>query len=187
MATAPDGTIYVAWQRVGAGGASFSLAYSASRDGGKTWSNPKSIGPAILGQPSEGHNNILAEPALSVLADGTVGIAFYDHRDNDITNLIPRRTDYRLRTMDASGTYLGQRHLAGPFDRSTAPDFKGRRSTEPFFAGGFIGDRQGMVPTESGFALSVVLASPLPDANFALSHEPSNGNAATDVFFIQAP
>lgn len=35
------------------------------------------IGPAIPGLPSEGSNNILAEPALSVLADGTVGIAFF--------------------------------------------------------------------------------------------------------------
>lgn len=183
VATSADGTVHVAWQRAGADGA-FSLMHTESTDG-TSWSAARTIGPAIPGSPSEANNRGLAAPALAVAQDGTVAVGYYADRHDGIFG--PRGTAYRLRKLDPSGDYLGDQQLAGPFDRTTAPDINGNRADHPFYAGGFIGDYQGIAPIDGGFGLTFVLAQPLEQANFTLSHEPENGNTPTDVYFAWVP
>lgn len=159
--------------------------YTDSTTGGASWSEALPIGPGIHGSPSEGNNRGLAALALAVAQDGTLGVGYYADRHDE--SLAPRRTDYRLRKLDPSGDYLGDQHVAGSFDRRTAPDANGNRADHPFYASGFIGDYQGMVPIDRGFGLSFVLAQPLEQANFTLSHVPESGNTPTDVYFAWVP
>ncbi len=75
------GTLYVVWQDSRfSGGTRDEVAFSQSSDGGFTWSAPIKINrtPAT----SNPRNQQAFTPAVRVSADGTIGVTYYDFRNN---------------------------------------------------------------------------------------------------------
>lgn len=135
----------------------------------------------------------MATPTLALTANGTLGLAFYDHREDDSRSKLPMTTSYWLRTSrDGGATWSPDQRVAGPFDQSGAPDFDGTLSsgslgdTDPMYTQGMLGDYQGMAPMGGAFGLTFVLSRPLPGGSFALTPTDSHGNPdPTDLFFAR--
>jgi len=156
------GRVYAVWQD-----GSFSgpprgkehsgIAFSQSLDGGLTWSPKIQINQVPATQAFT--------PSVAVAADGTVGVTYYDFRNNTPAPGLP--TDYwfvhcHAATQDCTnpGSWSSETHVAGPFDMETAPDA----------AGYFVGDYEGLARSGNAFV-----------AFFAMAN---NGNLAnrTDIF-----
>jgi len=106
------------------GGARDGIAFSRSTDGGLTWSAPVGINsvPAVQA----------FVPAAYVRNDGTIGVTYYDLRNN--TNdpaTLP--TDLWL-VRSADGVIWTETHVSGPFDLAVAPNARGL----------FLGDYQAL-------------------------------------------
>jgi hypothetical protein len=77
---------------------------------------------------------------VAVTTSGRVGITYYDVRRDNLHDT-PFTTDYWATTTSDGVHFAVDRHLAGPFDLSTAP-----------FAGGlFIGDYEGLAASGNAF------------------------------------
>ncbi len=124
-----NGALYAVWQDARfSGGDHDSIVIARSRDGGVTWSAPAPVN-ANLDIPA-------FTPTLTVLQDGTVGVAYYDLPQAGSSTYQP--TDFWLATSRDLVTWQRTR-LAGDFDLRIAPD-----------AGGlFLGDYQGLVGSNS--------------------------------------
>ncbi|HEX8099842.1 MAG TPA: sialidase family protein [Actinomycetota bacterium] len=120
------GALYVAWQDLvfKANGKRYSgIFFSMSRDGGERWSKPVRINQpsAALADP----NDQAFIPALHVASDGTVGVSYYDFRQN--TDAESVSTDYWLARCTGRSQPCTDRqswseeHVAGPFDMEMAP------------------------------------------------------------------
>lgn len=157
------GSIYVTW-----GDGRFSsfahddIALSRSNDGGLTWSVPVKVNQTPV--PTSA---FLATPAVT--RDGTVGVSYYDFRNNTQSKTtLP--TDVWLVHCHAAaanctdaGSWTSETHLMGPFDLDTAPIARGL----------FVGDYEGLVASGTSF-LAVFVAT-------------NSGNLAnrTDVFAVR--
>jgi hypothetical protein len=151
FASGPNGTLVAVWQDARfSGGARDGVAFSRSVDGGSTWSVPAQVNavPAVQA----------LLPAVAVRADGTIGVLYYDMR-NDTADPATLRVDVWL-TTSKDGVAWAERHVAGPFDFNFAPVAEG---------GLFVGDYQGLVSANGQFA-----------ALFA--HTNNDVNNRTDVF-----
>ncbi len=128
-AAGPDGNLYAVWQDSRfSGGAHDDIAFSMSSDGGVTWSSPLK-----LNQSPSGVQAFTA--AISVSADGTVGVTYYDFRNN--TPAPGLTTDYWVVHCHGGCTSAGnwsETHVDGPFNLEAAP----------FARGYFTGDYQGL-------------------------------------------
>lgn len=154
MAAAPDGSLHVVWQDARFTGARDSIAYTRSADGGLTWTAPVRVNadPGV----------VAFLPQVHVLANGTIGVAYYDFR-SDTPDPTTLPTDYWL-ARSTDGVNWTETRVAGPFDLTFAPD-----------AGGlFLGDYMGLQGAGTTF-LSL--------------HVRTTGNLAnrTDVFFTRVP
>jgi hypothetical protein len=156
------GRVYAVWQD-----GSFSgpprgkehagIAFSQSLDGGQTWSKKIQINQVPATQAFT--------PSVAVAADGTVGVTYYDFRNNTSAPGLP--TDYwfvhcHAATQDCTNpnNWSSETHVAGPFDMETAPDANGY----------FLGDYEGLARAGNSFV-----------AFFGMTN---NGNLAnrTDIF-----
>ena len=107
FAGGPDGLLAAVWQDSRfSGGARDGVAFSRSLDGGATWSPPVQINsvPAVQA----------LLPAVTVRADGMIGVLYYDMR-NDTPDLATLLVDVWL-TTSGDGVTWSERHVAGPFD-----------------------------------------------------------------------
>jgi hypothetical protein len=154
-----SGKLYAVWQDGRwSGGTSSSIAFSQSTDGGRTWSAPVEIDAAPSGVNA-------FTPSVAVAADGTVGVAYYDFRNNTADPGLP--TDYWFTSCDASCANPAswqEIHVNGPFNMENAPVARGY----------FLGDYQGIATAGNAFSLlfartgltpntaDVVLAKALP-------------------------
>ncbi len=169
LAVAPDGTLYAVWQQHTPagnnvnGGAIINVA--RSQDLGDTWSTIEKMNlpsPVLL-------------PEIAVAGDGTVGVAFYDLR-NDVLADTPLTTDLWLRYSQDRGENWKEVRLAESFDMRTAPvDSGGGRY--------MLGDYGGMVGFPRGFGVLAAVAEPLAkkDPNCC----PNGVHGQSDVFFIR--
>lgn len=132
----PTGTLYVGWQDSRfSGGARDGIALSMSVDGGLSWTTPVQVNRVPGTQAFT--------PALAVAPDGTLGVTYFDFRDNTGADSLP--TGYFLATT-TDGVSWTERRVAADFDITSAP-----------FAGGwFLGDYQGLKADDNGFALFFV-------------------------------
>jgi BNR repeat protein len=134
-AIAPDGTVYVASESSSSPTAG-AVDVSTSRDGGRTWTSA----------PLPGVSAFAFEPAIAVDSRGTVGLLWYDIRDDRPGDGELTTDVWFARSRDRGATWR-QEHLAGPFDLRTAPN-------------GRLGEYQGLVGLRRGFAGVVTLAGP---------------------------
>jgi len=153
-----SGAIYAVWSERGlSGGARVDLAMSASTDGGRSWPAPLRIDQTPNDAPA-------FAPTVAVLPDGTVGVSYYDLR-NDGPYEPAIATDYWFETCRSGCADLAnwsETHVAGPFDLRPAP-----------FAGAlFLGDYEGLAGGPRGFALL-----------FAQTHS-SLSERPTDIYFV---
>lgn len=119
-----DGSAYVAWQDVG-GPAKGRIKIARTDDGGLTWTDPMPVGRS----PKDAFL-----PGVAVAADGTVGVVYYDFR-NDTPRDGRSDADVWFAWSTDRGRSWAERHLAGPFDFERAPVSLGRG----LFLGDYIG------------------------------------------------
>ena len=132
------GTLYVVWADGRfSNGAHDDVALSRSTDGGLTWSAPIKINQTT-------NNAAALTPSVYVAANSTVGVAYYDFRNNTPAAGVP--TDYWIiRCKSASACTntadWSETHVAGSFDIETAPISRGY----------FLGDYEGLTSVGSDF------------------------------------
>ncbi len=132
IAAGPNGEVYVAWQDARfSGGLHDAIALSRSHDGGLTWTAPVRV---------NGAPTVPAfTPSLHVAPDGTVGVSYYDLRNDTAT--APLSTDAWLaRSRDGGATWTDLR-IGETFDLAQAP----------FANGLFVGDYTGLVSAGGRF------------------------------------
>ena len=104
-------------------------------------------------------NAFAFEPAIAVDSRGTVGVTWYDLR-NDRPGDAVLSVDSWFAHSDDGGTSWQQTHLAGPFDLRSAP------------RGGWIGEYQKLTALDGrGFGAIFTIRTPLAK------------NGPTDIFF----
>ena len=152
------GNAYVVWQGTSSPSAPSddTIYLSRSTDGGATWSTPTKVNQTPNGAAA-------FMPSVHVAADGTVGVTYYDLRNNDAGPGLP--TDvWIVHSHDAGATFGFEARIAGSFDYTIAPD-----------AGGyFLGDYQGLGSIGDAFA-----------PFFAAANDGNTANR-TDIFFTTA-
>jgi hypothetical protein len=130
-----SGAVYVVWEDSRFAGTHNDIALSKSSDGGLTWSSPIRVNQSPAGVTA-------VTPSVDVRPDGTVGVTYYDLRNNtpDPATL---PTDYFFVHSHNGGATWSDEVKITPtsFDYTTAPVARGR----------FIGDYQGLANDGSGF------------------------------------
>jgi hypothetical protein len=145
MAAGPGSMLAVTWQDARfSNGDHDSIAYASSSDGGKHWSAPRRIN-SVPGAPA-------FTPTVAVLGDGTVGITYYDFRNDTAAANLP--TDYWF-TSSSDGVHWSEQHITGPFDLALAPDALGL----------FVGDYQALGTVSDTFVPFFVQTNDAGTAN----------------------
>ena len=152
-----NGNLYIVWQDSRfSGGAHDDIAFSMSTDGGFNWSAPVKVNQTT--------NNAAAFTAsVQVAANGTVGVTYYDFRNNTPAVGVP--TDYWFINCPGgdctNSANWSETHIAGSFDMETAPISRGF----------FLGDYEGLTSIGSDFVPFFI--------------QTNSGNTAnrTDAFF----
>jgi hypothetical protein len=77
-----NGNLYAVWEDGRFSNFQYNdIAFAMSADGGLTWSAPIRVNQTPLNIPPLDRQSFL--PAMAVLADGTIGVSYYDFRFND--------------------------------------------------------------------------------------------------------
>ena len=129
-----SGKLYVVWEDSRfSGGVHNDIAMSTSTDDGKNWSTPVRVNQTPTG--------VMAfTPAVDVLPNGTVGVAYYDIRNNTPTPGLSN--DYFIATSaDGGGSWSETRLTPVSFDDTLAPIARGY----------FLGDYQGLANDGTSF------------------------------------
>jgi hypothetical protein len=151
-AVAPDGTVYIAFEDSTSATAG-AIGILRSRDGGRSWTSATL--PGVRG--------FAFEPAIAVDAHGTVGVTWYDLRNNRPGDALS--ADVWFAYSGDRGRSWRQTQVAGPTDLRTAP----------LPAHNFVGEYQGLagLPRGRGFAAVFTLAAPQAK------------DGPTDIFFAR--
>jgi hypothetical protein len=148
------GAIYVAWADGRfSGGAHNDIALSKSTNGGRSWSTPAKVNQSPPGVAA-------FTPSVDVLADGTVGVTYYDLRNNTSDPSTLPTDHFIVLSQNGGTTWQEARITPSSFDYTTAPD--GPR-------GYFLGDYEGLANNGSAFKVLFVQTN-------------SNLNNRTDAF-----
>ena len=129
---APGAGMVVVWQDGRfSSGAYDGVALSRSSDAGQTWSAPVEVNRVPSAQAFT--------PSVAVLADGTIGVTYFDFRNNTAGGSA-LTTDYWFAS-SSDAVHWSEQHISGSFDLRLAPD-----------AGGlFLGDYQALAVVANVF------------------------------------
>lgn len=136
-----DGTLYIVWQDARETGYD-QIVMSASADGGLTWTTPQRVSQTPPADEEEPDGNQQAFiPQVYVLDDGTVGVLYYDFRNNDAGDDVLETDAFLVHCDDPAvdaddlcgGTWQEVRVTPESFDMRAAPVAGG------FFLGDYIG------------------------------------------------
>ena len=150
-AASPDGNVYVVWERQSSP-TSGAIDVATSTDGGHTWGV----------SPLPGVSAFAFEPSVAVDSHGTVGVTWYDLR-NDEPGDDALTADVWFADSTNAGASWQQTHVAGPTDLRTAPLAAHNR----------VGEYQGLAAFRTGFAAIFTLAAPQAK------------DGPTDIFFAR--
>jgi hypothetical protein len=142
-----NGRLYAVWQdaRFNNNQAD-AIAFSQSVDGGLTWSVPIKVNKTPTTIPTG--NQQAFTPSVHVAADGTIGVTYYDFRENISTT--PLLTDYFIvHCHPANGSCTSSANW-GAETRLTNVSFDMRQA--PFAGGFFTGDYEGLASDGNDFA-----------------------------------
>ena len=134
-----SGKLYVVWDDDLPDGID-KIYFSESADGGLTWSAPVKINKTPTNIPALDQQAFTA--TVKVAADGTVGVTYYDFRNN--TSAPGLTTDYWFVHCHGACTNpanWAETHVAGPFDEEQAA----------YARGFFLGDYEGLVTIGNTF------------------------------------
>ena len=148
-----SGKVYVVWQD-GRFSGKGEVTFSQSTDGGASWSAPARISGAPGVQSFT--------PGVAVAADGTVGVSYFDFRNNVVGG--GATTDLwfaHCHSSCSSAAGWTSTHAAGPFNIENAPVARGY----------FLGDYQGITASGQSFLL--------------LDAVPGNAPNTSDVVFTK--
>jgi hypothetical protein len=147
------GTLYAVWADARfSGGLRDEVAFSKSSDGGLTWSMPIKINQTpAASNPLDGQAFL---PAIDVGGDGTIGVFYYDFRNNTSNPDTLPTTAFLIHSHDGGQTWE-ENQLAAPFDLETAP-LSVSTLSEP---GYFIGDYQGLAARGDGFLAAFAITN----------------------------
>ena len=121
-----SGALYVVWQDDRFTGQE-QIAFSRSVNGGRTWSATQRI--STVGGVNQAFN-----PTVRVANNGTVGVQYYDFRNDDPRTTPPLTTDtWLLRSANGGTSWTEERIGSTSFDMTTAPDALG------YFVGDYAG------------------------------------------------
>jgi hypothetical protein len=134
FAVGPGDEVWAAWQdsRYSAPGMPVrdGVVLAHSDNGGLNWDTPVLVSP---------DDTQAFTPAVHVATDGTVGVSYYDFRDD------VRRDSYLLTghwlALSSDGTAFDERRISGPFDLDVAPNALGL----------FLGDYTGLASDAFNF------------------------------------
>lgn len=162
LALGPDGRVAVAWTDA-AGGDTTAVQLALSYDGGVTWSRARSLQV----------NSEVIEPAVAFTGKGTLGVFFYDFR-NDVSGDDDFTFDAWLQTSEDGAETWRETHLAGPFDLRetnscsypTPLPAGSRRNCELLFDATELGVYQDLVGLSNGFGAAYTVGPPLAQDGF---------------------
>jgi BNR repeat-like domain/RTX calcium-binding nonapeptide repeat (4 copies) len=141
------GRMYVVWQDARFGGGAFdSIAFSMSTDGGLTWSEPIKVNRTPTGIPAG--NQQAFTPSVEVAADGTIGVTYYDFRNN--TPATPLLTDYFIVHCHPT-TPTACTNPANWTSENRLTDTSFDMRLAPFANGFFTGDYEGLATAGNDF------------------------------------
>jgi len=150
VAVGTEGNLYAVWQDARfSNGGNFSnpallyddVAFSMSTDGGDTWSTPVRINKTPTNIPVG--NRQAFTPSVHVSSDGTVGVTYYDFRNNDTGADL--KTDYFIVHCHASCTDPGN------WSETQVTDVSFDMRQAPVARGFFTGDYEGLASAGSDF------------------------------------
>ena len=158
------GALYVVWQDRRFTGRS-SIALTMSSDNGRTWSTPIQVNQTPV---LRNLNDQAFTPSVHVLPNGTVGVSYYDFRNNEEEG--GTDTDYFLVQCQAACSNPAS-WVVGNETRITVASFDSRLA--PVARGYFLGDYVGLDDTATAFA--VLYTEGVSQAN------------PTDEFYVTVP
>jgi hypothetical protein len=119
-------TVYMVWQDARFSGGQYDqIAFSKSTNGGITWSVPKRISTAPA--------TFAFTPAIRVDAAGSLGVTYYDFRNDAVSSPALSADVWSLRSTDGGSTFTEERLTPTSFDMRLAPVARG------FFVGDYAG------------------------------------------------
>ena len=144
-----SGALYVLWQDARFTGGDYDqIAMSMSVDGGVTWSDPVRVNRTPDADAGEPAGNVQAfVPQAYVLDDGTVGVLYYDFRNNDAGDPVLETDAFLVHCDEPSDTEDDL--CAGEWEetRVTPTSFDLRQA--PVAQGYFLGDYIGLTGTDA--------------------------------------
>jgi hypothetical protein len=147
---ANNGSLYAVWQDSRFNGFAFNgIAFSMSVNGGLTWSTPIEVNRTPAAIPAG--NQQAFTPSVHVLPNGTVGVSYYDFRNNGTTDTSvndPLETDHFMVHCHSDCTNASALTTNWTETRITQTSFNLRRA--PVARGYFVGDYVGLSNTGTG-------------------------------------
>jgi hypothetical protein len=151
------GNVYAVWQDARFSGfMRDEIAFAMSTDGGVTWSAPVKINQTPASIPSG--NRQAFTPSVHVSADGTVGVTYYDFRNNTLDpTTLP--TDYFLVHCHQSGS-VSCANAANWGNEVQLTDVSFDMRQTPLARGFFTGDYEGLTASGNKFGALFSMSHP---------------------------
>ncbi len=170
-----QGNLYAVWQDARFSGFQIDeVAFALSTDGGSTWSAPIKINQTPTGIRLGDRQAFT--PTVKVAADGTIGVTYYDFRNNtpcpivggepDCTG-VPLNTDYFI--VHCHAACSDPANWAGNETQLTSASFDMRKA--PVARGFFVGDYEGLATSGDQFRPLFVQSGAVADTSDAFTTE----------------